>query len=55
MGMVESRDYDNNLKMEEQQIEKHFDFRLRGSTDVENNSSHSTDSEYGYMYGVRIV
>jgi len=48
MGMVESRDYDNNLKMEEQQIEKHFDFRLRGSTDVENNSSHASDSEYGY-------
>jgi len=48
MGMVESRDYDNNLKMEEKQIEKHFDFRLNGSVDVENNSSHSTDSEYGY-------
>jgi len=48
LGMVESRDYDNNLKMEEKQIEKHFDFRLNGSTDVENNSSHSTDSEYGY-------
>ena len=48
MGMVESRDYDNNLKMEEKQIEKHFDFRLRGSTDVENNSSHTSDSEYGY-------
>jgi len=48
MGMVESRDYDDNLKMEEQQIEKHFDFRLNGSTDVENNSSHSSDSEYGY-------
>jgi len=48
MGMVESRDYDDNLKMEEQQIEKHFDFRLRGDTDVENNSSHSSDSEYGY-------
>jgi len=48
MGEVESRDYDNNLKMEEKQIEKHFDFRLNGSTDVENNSSHSTDSEYGY-------
>ena len=47
-GMVESRDYDNNPKMEEKQIEKHFDFRLNGSTDVENNSSHSTDSEYGY-------
>ena len=28
-------------KMEEQQIEKHFDFRLNGSVDVENNSSHS--------------
>jgi len=48
MGMVESRDYDNNAKMEEQQIEKHFDFRLNGSTDVENNSSHTSDSEYGY-------
>ena len=48
MGMVEGRDYDNNLKMEEKQIEKHFDFRLNGSTDVENNSSHTTDSEYGY-------
>ena len=48
MGMVESRDYDNNAKMEEQQIEKHFDFRLNGSTDIENNSSHTSDSEYGY-------
>jgi len=48
MGMVETRDYDNNAKMEEQQIEKHFDFRLNGSTDVENNSSHTSDSEYGY-------
>ena len=48
MGQVESRDYDNNPKMEEKQIEKHFDFRLNGSVDVENNSSHSSDSEYGY-------
>ena len=48
MGMVETRDYDNNPKMEEKQIEKHFDFRLNGSTDVENNSSHTSDSEYGY-------
>ena len=47
-GMVETRDYDNNAKMEEKQIEKHFDFRLNGSTDVENNSSHTSDSEYGY-------
>ena len=48
MGEVETRDYDDNPKMEVQQIEKHFDFRLNGSTDVENNSSHTTDSEYGY-------
>jgi hypothetical protein len=48
MGMVESRDYDNNVVMKEDTIEKHFDFRLNGSTDVENNSSHTSDSEYGY-------
>jgi len=48
LGTVEDRDYDNNVKMVEKNIEKHFDFRLNGSTDVENNSSHSTDSEYGY-------
>ena len=48
LGQVESRDYDNNPIMKEDTIEKHFDFRLNGSTDVENNSSHSTDSEYGY-------
>jgi len=36
------------LKWKKQQIEKHFDFRLNGSTDVENNSSHTSDSEYGY-------
>ena len=48
MGMVETRDYANNPKMEEQQIEKQFDFRLNGSTDVDNNSSHTSDSEYGY-------
>jgi len=48
MGQVESRDYDNNPTMKEDTIEKHFDFRLTGSTDVENNSSHTSDSEYGY-------
>ena len=48
LGQVESRDYDNNVTMEEKQIERHFDFRLNGSTDVENNSSHTSDSEYGY-------
>ena len=46
LGMKEDRDYDNNVVMKEDTIDKHFDFRLYGSTDVENNSSHSTDSEY---------
>jgi len=48
LGQVESRDYDNNPIMKKDTIEKHFDFRLTGSTDVENNSSHQSDSEYGY-------
>ena len=50
LGTKETRDYDNNLKIEENvPIEKHFDFRLNGSIDTENNSSHSrSDNEYGY-------
>jgi len=47
-GEKETRDYDNNVKMEEATIEKHFDFRLNGSIDVDNNSSYSTDNDYGY-------
>ena len=49
LGEKETRDYDNNLKIEQNvPIEKHFDFRLNGDIDVENNSSHSSDYEYGY-------
>jgi len=48
MGEKEERDYDNNVKIVPATIEKHFDFRLTGSTDIENNSSHQSDSEYGY-------
>jgi hypothetical protein len=49
MGMKEDRDYDNNPIMKEAQIESHFDFRLSGSLDVDNNSSYSrSDNEYGY-------
>ena len=50
LGKKETRDYDNNLKIEENvPIEKHFDFRLSGSIDTENNSSSSRgDNEYGY-------
>ena len=48
LGMKEDRDYDNNPIMKEDTIESHFDFRLNGSIDVDNNSSYSRDSEYGY-------
>jgi len=48
MGEVESRDYDNNPITETKPIEKHFDFRLNGSIDTENNSSYSRENEYGY-------
>jgi hypothetical protein len=49
MGTVEERDYDNKPVVREKAIEKHFDFRLNGDIDVDNNSSHSRgDNEYGY-------
>jgi hypothetical protein len=48
MGEVESRDYDNNPIKETKAIEKHFDFRLNGSIDVDNNSSYLTDNDYSY-------
>ncbi len=49
MGEVEERDYDNNPVMREKAIEKHFDFRLNGDIDTDNNSSYSrSDNEYGY-------
>ena len=49
IGNVESTDYDNNPITEQKTIEKHFDFRLNGSLDMENNNSHYRgDNEYGY-------
>jgi len=47
MGEVEDRDYDNNPKMVEKAIEKHFDFRLNGSIEGESDSN-SSDKNYGY-------
>jgi len=48
-GTKETRDYNDNLVIEENvPIEKHFDFRLNGSIDTENNSSYSDDNEYGF-------
>ena len=48
MGKKETRDYDNNLKIEDATIERHFDFRLSGSIDLNNNYSSSSDNQYGY-------
>jgi hypothetical protein len=49
LGTKETRDYDNNAKVEEATIEKHFDFRLNGDIDTDNNDSYNrSDNEYGY-------
>ena len=49
LGTKEDRDYDNNPIIKEDTIESHFDFRLNGSLDVDNNSSHNySDNSYGY-------
>ncbi len=48
LGTKEDRDYDNNPITKEDTIESHFDFRLTGSIDVDNNYSSSRDSAYGY-------
>jgi hypothetical protein len=48
MGEKETRDYDNNVKMEQATIEKHFDFKLNGDLDTDSNSRYSNDNEYGY-------
>ena len=49
LGTKEKTDYNNNVVIEENvPIEKHFDFRLNGSINIENNSSYSDDSEYGF-------
>ena len=48
LGTKETRDYDNNPITKEDTIESHFDFRLNGSIDTDNNYSSSRDSAYGY-------
>jgi hypothetical protein len=49
MGEKEERDYDNNPVVKEATIESHFDFRLNGSIDVDNNDSYSRDdNSYSY-------
>jgi hypothetical protein len=48
MGTKEERDYDNNLKIVDATIEKHFDFRLNGSFDTDSDNEYHRDNEYGY-------
>jgi len=52
-GQKEERDYDNNLKIVDATIEKHFDFKLNGSIDTDNNDSHySSGDDYKYGYAL---
>jgi len=51
MGTKEERDYDNNPVVKEATIESHFDFRLNGSIDVDNNDSYSRNDN-GYSYAL---
>ena len=51
MGTKEERDYDNNPVVKEATIESHFDFRLKGSIDVDSNDSYSRDDN-GYSYAL---
>ena len=47
-GQVESRDHNDDLVMEDKTIEKHFDFRLNGDIDIQNNSSYNRDKDYAF-------
>ena len=47
-GQVEKRDHNDNLIMEDKTIEKHFDFRLNGDIDTQNNSSYNRDNDYAF-------
>ncbi len=50
LGTKEKRNYDNEVVSTEENvpIEKHFDFRLNGSFDSENNYSNERDLSYGF-------
>ena len=47
-GQVEKRDENDKPYMEDKTIEKHFDFKLDGAIDIENNSSYNHDNDYAY-------
>jgi hypothetical protein len=49
LGTKETKGYDGEVRTEENvPIEKHFDFRLNGSIDTENNYSSNRDLAYGF-------
>ena len=49
LGTKEKRNYDNQVEIEENvPIEKHFDFRLNGDIDTDNNYSSNRDLSYGF-------
>jgi len=49
LGTKEKRNYDNQIEIEENvPIERHFDFRLSGSFDEDNNDSYNNDNSYAY-------
>jgi len=51
-GEKETRDYENNVKMQKAMIEKHFDFRLNGDIDVDTNNSYHSGSHNDYGYAL---
>ena len=48
LGQAEEKDYDQNVRMVEKPIEKHFDFRLNGDLDIDSNYSSNRDSAYAF-------
>jgi hypothetical protein len=53
LGTKEKRNYDNQIEIEENvPIEKHFDFRLSGSFDTDNNDSYNRNYDHSYAYAL---
>ena len=52
LGTKEDRDYDGNPIMKEDTIESHFDFKLNGSIDTDNNDRYAYRSENNYGYAL---
>ena len=52
LGTKEDRDYDGNPITKEDTIESHFDFKLNGSIDTDNNDRYAYRSENNYGYAL---